>query len=573
MRFRKMICFLLAVAFVVTVLPTSTTASSITLRPGSHARWIDRIGDLPKFASDFYTWLENNANANGALVDPSKATLVDGEYVYQLDTVKGTLQLATNLSGQDVQNAVVDAINEPGERIMEVAMEVYAAFDRDHPEVFWLSGHCQTGMNLNYSYNQSTGKVSYELTVDMYLKNADFDIRLAEFQSASAIRDAIAQRDACIANILAGCPKDASFAEFVRYFNQVLTCNNGYNSAIGKGEGAPDIAWECISALAGSYGTSGPVCEGYARAFKVLCDRVGIPCILTEGYAKTSHVQPQLHMWNYVQVDGSWYAVDVTWNDPIVSGKEHVVETGYESDTYLLIGANTRVWGARTFSQTHQVSNCITSSGVAYTNGPQLAANAYQFTVTEPDPKPTPDPEPDQTGSPCVSEYLSVDPYRGQTYSAPIKAGYVFAGWFSDEQLTAPLEPTVTQGKAYAAFVDEKVLTVKCQLSEGVSNASESGDLRLLTGVADIQLAAIFFQVNGDRAFLPTGLYEKLEYGNTTAQDLFGVGAAYIGSFIVENISGERFDDLITVIPGWYTLDGTLVMGVARTLRFSDGLS
>ena len=52
------------------------------------------------------------------------------------------------------------------------------------------------------------------------------------------------------------------------------------------------------------------VCEGYAKAFKILCDEFGIPCALVSGDASGPH------MWNYVQMeDGKWYLVDVTWDD------------------------------------------------------------------------------------------------------------------------------------------------------------------------------------------------------------------------------------------------------------------
>lgn len=52
------------------------------------------------------------------------------------------------------------------------------------------------------------------------------------------------------------------------------------------------------------------VCEGYARAFKYLCDKVDIPCELVIGQTDIEH------MWNLVQIEGKWYNIDVTWDDP-----------------------------------------------------------------------------------------------------------------------------------------------------------------------------------------------------------------------------------------------------------------
>lgn len=77
------------------------------------------------------------------------------------------------------------------------------------------------------------------------------------------------------------------------------------------------------------------VCEGYARAFKTVMDKLGINCILVQGAHQYSGEVAVAHMWNYVEItdsntDGSgaakmraaktiggkWYAVDATLDDP-----------------------------------------------------------------------------------------------------------------------------------------------------------------------------------------------------------------------------------------------------------------
>ena len=62
------------------------------------------------------------------------------------------------------------------------------------------------------------------------------------------------------------------------------------------------------------------VCEGYAEGFKCIMDQIGIPCILVCGQATNSEGNTENHEWNYVQLDGKWYGIDVTWDDPIISG-------------------------------------------------------------------------------------------------------------------------------------------------------------------------------------------------------------------------------------------------------------
>ncbi len=69
------------------------------------------------------------------------------------------------------------------------------------------------------------------------------------------------------------------------------------------------------------------VCEGYAKAIKLLCDAADIPCILVTGYGVTSSSSAERHMWNLVQMeDGRWYGLDATWDDQ---------ESGIRTDFFL----------------------------------------------------------------------------------------------------------------------------------------------------------------------------------------------------------------------------------------------
>ena len=49
------------------------------------------------------------------------------------------------------------------------------------------------------------------------------------------------------------------------------------------------------------------VCNGYAEMVKIMCNICGIDCYKVHGYVKE-----QYHAWNYVQLDGIWYWVDLT---------------------------------------------------------------------------------------------------------------------------------------------------------------------------------------------------------------------------------------------------------------------
>lgn len=53
------------------------------------------------------------------------------------------------------------------------------------------------------------------------------------------------------------------------------------------------------------------VCEGYACAAKLMLDELGIKADIEIGPCTNG----EWHAWNLVMVDGSWYQLDVTWND------------------------------------------------------------------------------------------------------------------------------------------------------------------------------------------------------------------------------------------------------------------
>lgn len=69
------------------------------------------------------------------------------------------------------------------------------------------------------------------------------------------------------------------------------------------------------------------VCEGYARSFKYIMDKLQIPCVLVSGTGTNSKGETESHAWNYVQLYGKWYAVDVTWDDPVIVGNGYITES------------------------------------------------------------------------------------------------------------------------------------------------------------------------------------------------------------------------------------------------------
>lgn len=66
------------------------------------------------------------------------------------------------------------------------------------------------------------------------------------------------------------------------------------------------------------------VCSGYTEIYRELMNMAGVPC-------KSVVSEPMLHTWNLVQLDGRWYHVDLTWDDPVPD------TYGYVSHKFFLL--------------------------------------------------------------------------------------------------------------------------------------------------------------------------------------------------------------------------------------------
>lgn len=59
------------------------------------------------------------------------------------------------------------------------------------------------------------------------------------------------------------------------------------------------------------------ICTGYTTTFQLFMDLLGIECVTVQGHAYNGATD---HAWNMVRLDGDWYCVDVTWDDPSSRG-------------------------------------------------------------------------------------------------------------------------------------------------------------------------------------------------------------------------------------------------------------
>lgn len=84
----------------------------------------------------------------------------------------------------------------------------------------------------------------------------------------------------------------------------VYNCAYDYDNYINGT--IPQDSYRCSGMLINGTG----VCQGYAMAFQYFMMREGIECHVTSSASMN-------HAWNIVKIDGSYYHVDCTWDDPV----------------------------------------------------------------------------------------------------------------------------------------------------------------------------------------------------------------------------------------------------------------
>ena len=364
---------------------------TIELKPTNEVRYIDRVV-LPDYALNLYEVLEEAADGDGYndyLIDDEYFDL-SGEDIYSNETgdfIRGNVRFSstgvttryTAILVTSVETAAADETTHM--YVYNCIRTVHAAFYRDHPEVFWNNG-------LYFIRYTRNGRSYYCYVLSQAPENSDaWEARHPLFQPGGGLnlREAIAKRDADVEKIISTIPDEADRFTQVYYLNKWLTENNQYNTVVSAGfaNNLPesDIArpWNsgrCVSALAGLDGADGPECGGFANAFKVLCDALGIPCVHVRydhgDVVQSDGTRGRAHSWNYVQMeDGKWYVVDATAN---CVGEKH---SGRETVTWLLVGGKTVISGEEVLVKRPPENPGNISAGIFFPNGPELNDTAY----------------------------------------------------------------------------------------------------------------------------------------------------------------------------------------------------
>ncbi len=277
---------------------------------------------------------------------------------------------------------VVFPDNTSAENVEGEVQNAISAFKLDTPQIFWVSFD-----DFYFSFSTSENENGKNTVVKGVFEKKDKSKSYFtnEYTNKEEVKEDIEAVEKKISSILQEGEKYTSPYYKLKFFYNYLLENNKYNSYVKSGneDQAPQSAWCASSAfLSENNEEQGPVCEGFAKAFKILCDRSGVPCVLIAGdsvVTSNGKEETSAHMWCAVMLDEKWYAVDPTWDNFENENGDHI-----ESYEYFLIGADTEApYGdvVSKFSQTHK-ENTEKYYNVPFST-PQITANAYEYEERE----------------------------------------------------------------------------------------------------------------------------------------------------------------------------------------------
>ena len=190
----------------------------------------------------------------------------------------------------------------------------------DKPDIFFLD---ITKMYLFTEITTFGPKKTYRISIG---PNNNIPYLATPFTDKESVDLAESQ----INNIIYNIKFPTNRYEQIKVAHDYIIENTEYDQTISKSN---------IYSMYGTLINREAVCEGYAKTFKYIMDRLNIPCIIACGIGQNSKGESESHAWNYVKLDNKWYAVDTTWDDPVIIGYGNA--TNDMRYRYFLRGSNT----------------------------------------------------------------------------------------------------------------------------------------------------------------------------------------------------------------------------------------
>ncbi len=225
------------------------------------------------------------------------------------------------------------------------------AFMYDNPQIFYI--------NVNKMYlNIESKKYSTKTTYNVYVSNGNETNYLADgFYSKEQIKEYEKQLQEIKTQVISSL--SGNDYDKIKKIHDYLVNNTSYDSTLSKSN---------IYNVYGALINKECVCEGYSKAFKYLIDEAGIQNVIIIGKGTNSEGKTENHSWNCVLLNNKWYAIDVTWDDPVIRGGGKL--TNKSRYKYFLKGSNT-------INKDHIPNGQFTTNGKVFTY-PTLSIEDYE---------------------------------------------------------------------------------------------------------------------------------------------------------------------------------------------------
>ncbi len=234
--------------------------------------------------------LGSHLDANNKAVYDAFTKLVNPSLEQFTVDLPETVSFQTKDIESDENNAFYNAVFSNCASGMEAA-----SFDT--PWIFWndQNNTSVSAGNMRYTRNWLTG------TYTFYIDKLIFSPAAYEgFESFDQVLEYKSKLEEAVDNFIV---EGETTEQKIKSIHDQI-CNFTYYDLEGKFNGS----------VLSAFVEPGAVCEGYAKGFKLICDKLGIPTVCVFG--NFDEEANAAHMWNYVQMDdGNWYAVDTTWDD------------------------------------------------------------------------------------------------------------------------------------------------------------------------------------------------------------------------------------------------------------------
>ena len=205
-------------------------------------------------------------------------------------------------AGFEFETAIIGC--STSDQLFEAVFAVFSEMMRRNPEIFWISG-----VHPSVTLWGDNAELDQTARVDFIFTDA-----FPGMQPEEMFREM--KQEA--ARILESAPKTGSDYEKALFVHDYLVEHTAYDLQGSRRDG-----FQLCHTAYGALVKHSAVCMGYAAAYQYLLRELGVHCMYASGTVKES-ARSSLslqsdggHAWNCVELDGEYYWVDVTWDDPL----------------------------------------------------------------------------------------------------------------------------------------------------------------------------------------------------------------------------------------------------------------